>query len=163
MCRISRDAYNREKAAPHPEPLSQRILPWPVAPRRGLIHDEYPWGLFIVIRCKLSSFQNGYMKGFEIPRGHLGVVHLQSFMGVWHISLRIRILALVAQGHRNPVRKRRNLHTGQCRHAIKYLVTHHLYLVVAVADNVQPHGRSENVILLKSWIRAGEIPQCSQK
>ena len=64
--------------------------------RRGLIHDEYPWGLFIVIRRKLASFKNGYMKGFEIPRGHLGVVHLQRFMGVWHIPFRIRILALVA-------------------------------------------------------------------
>ena len=163
MCRISRDADNREKAAPYPEFLSQRILSWPVAPRRSLIHDEYPRGLFIVIRCKLASFQNGYMKGFEIPRGHLGVVHLQRFMGVWHIPFRIRILALVAQGHRNPVRKRRNLHAGQCRHAIKYLVTDHLFLVVAVAGDIQPHGRSENVVLLKSGIRAGEIPQRSQK
>src|SRR6516164_10388897 len=103
MCRISRDADNREKAAPNPESLSQRILSRPVALRRSLIHDEYPRGLFIVIRCKLSSLQNGYMKGFEIPRGHFGVVHLQSFMGVWHIAFRIRILALVAQGHRNPI------------------------------------------------------------
>src|SRR5580692_13023260 len=84
MCRISRDADNREKAAPYPEFLSQRILSRPVSPRRGLIHDEYPRGLFIVIRCKLASFQNGYMKGFEIPRGHFGVVHLQRFMGVSH-------------------------------------------------------------------------------
>src|SRR5579862_6369079 len=163
MCRISRDADDRETAAPDPEILSQRILPWPVAPRRGLIHDEYPRGLFIIIRCKLASFQNGYMKGFEIPRGHLGVVHLQRFMGVWHIPFWIGILALVAQGHRNPVRKRRNLHAGQCRHAIQYLVTDHLYLVVAVAGDIQSYGRSENVILLKSWIRAGEIPQRSQE
>ncbi len=103
------------------------------------------------------------MKGFEIPRGHLGVVHLQRFMRVWHIPFRIRIVPLVAQGHRNPVRKRRNLHAGQCRHAIKYLVTDHLFLVVAVAGDIQPHGRSENVVLLKSGIRAGEIPQRSQK
>ena len=103
------------------------------------------------------------MKGFEIPRGHLGMVHLQRFMGVRHIPFRIRILALVAQGHRNPVRKRRNLHAGQCRHAIKYLVTDHLFLVVAVAGDIQPHGRSKNVVLLKSGIRAGEIPQRSQK
>src|ERR1041385_1047623 len=119
MCRISRDADNREKSAPDPEILSQRILPWPVAPRRSLVHDEYPRGLFIVIRCKLASLQNGYMEGFEIPRGHLGVVHLQRFMGVWHIPFRIRIVPLVAQGHWNPVRKRSNLHAGQSRHAIK--------------------------------------------
>src|SRR5271166_7058390 len=112
MYRISRDADNREKAAPYPESLSQGILSWPVVPCRGLIHDEYPRGLFIVIRCKLASFQNGYMEGFEIPRGHLGMHHLQRFMRVRHIPFRIRILALVAQGHRNPVRKRRNLHTG---------------------------------------------------
>src|SRR6476646_1608877 len=107
MRRISRDADNREKAAPNSESLSQRILSRPVALRRSLIHDEYPRGLFIVIRRKLASFQNGYMKGFEIPRAHLGVGHLQRFMGVWHIPFRIRILALVAHGHRNPVRKRR--------------------------------------------------------
>src|SRR5690242_9582692 len=98
MCGISRDADNREKSAPHPEVLSQRIVSRPVAPRRGLIQDEYPRGLFVVIRRKLASFQNGYMEGFEIPRAHLGVVHLQRFMGVWHIAFRIRILALVAQG-----------------------------------------------------------------
>src|SRR6516164_3016731 len=121
MCRISRDADNREKAAPDPEILSQRILSWPVAPRRGLIHDEYPRGLFIVMRCKLASFQNGYMKGFEIPWAHFGVVHLQRFMRVWHIPVRIRILPLVAQGHWNPVRERRNFHAGQCGHAIKNL------------------------------------------
>src|SRR5579864_1407534 len=143
MCRISRDADNREKVAPYPEFLSQRILSRPVAPRRSLIHDEYPRGLFIVIRSKLSSFQNGYMEGFEIPRGHLGMVHLQRFMGVWHIPFRTRILALVAQGHRNPVRKRRNLHARQSRHAIKYLVTDHLLLVAAVASDIQPDGRSE--------------------
>src|SRR6516162_6089385 len=114
MCRISRDADNREKAAPDPEILSQRILSWPVAPRRGLIHDEYPRGIFIVMRCKLASFQNGYMEGFEIPRGYTGSLHLQRFMGVWHITFRIRILLLLAQGHRNPVRKRCNLHAGQC-------------------------------------------------
>src|SRR5215475_15921471 len=96
MCRISRDADNREKAAPDPEILSQRILPWPVAPRRGLIHDEYPRGLFIVMLRKLASFQNGYMKGLEIPRADLGVVHLQRFVRVWHIPFRIRILGLVA-------------------------------------------------------------------
>ena len=46
------------KRLPHTQSfLSQRILPWPVAPHRGLIHDEYPRGLFIVIRCKLASFQ----------------------------------------------------------------------------------------------------------
>src|ERR1700721_1385255 len=128
MWPISRDADNREKAAPYPEFLSQRILSRPVAPRRSLIHDEYPRGLFIVIRCKLSSFQNGYMKGFEIPRGHFGVVHLQRFMGVWHIPFRIGIFALVAQSHRNPVRTEPTLHPGQCRHAIKYLVTDHLFL-----------------------------------
>ena len=38
----------------------------------------------------------------------------------------------------------------QCQHAIKNLVTDHLFLVVAVAGNIQPHGRSENVVLLKS-------------
>src|SRR5881275_2212368 len=81
MCRISRDADNREKTAPNSESLSQRILSRPVAPRRSRIHDEYPRGLFIVIRRKLASFQNGYMKGLEIPRGHFGVVHLQRFMG----------------------------------------------------------------------------------
>src|SRR5215467_9911831 len=156
MCRISRDADNREKSAPHPESLSQRILSWPVSPRRGLIHDEYPRGLFIVMRCKLASFQNRYMEGFEIPRGHLGMHHLQRFMRAWCISSRIRILLLLAEGHRNPVGKRRNLHAGQCRHAIKNLVTDHLFLVAAVADNIQPHGRSENMILLKSGIRAGE-------
>src|SRR3954466_8427948 len=102
MCRISRDADNREKAAPNPESLTQRILSRPVAPRRGLIHDEYPRGLFIVLGRKLASFQNGYMEGFEIPRGHFGVVHLQRFMRAWHIPFRIGILALVAQGHRNP-------------------------------------------------------------
>src|SRR6478752_9483436 len=107
MCRISRDADNREESAPYPESLSQRILSRPVAPRRSLIHDEYPRGFFIVIRRKLASFQNGYMEGFEIPRAHLGVVHLQRFMRVWHISFRIRIFPFVAQGHRNPVRKRR--------------------------------------------------------
>src|ERR1043165_1023917 len=110
MCRISRNADNREKTAPNSEILSQRILSRPVAPRRGLIHDEYPRGLFIVIRRKLASFQNGYMKGLEIPRGHFGVVHLQRFMGMWHIPFRIRILSLVAQGHWNPVRKRSNFH-----------------------------------------------------
>src|SRR5215472_6209839 len=163
MCRISRHADNREKAAPHPESLSQRILSWPVAPRRGLIHDEYPRGLCIVMRCKLASFQNGYMEGFEIPLGHLGMHHLQGFVRAWCIPFRISILLLLAQGHRNPVRKRRNLYARQGRHAIKYLVTDQLYLVVAVADNIQPHGRSENMVLLKSWIRAGDIPQCSQK
>src|SRR5262252_7339133 len=146
MCRISCDADNREKAAPDPEVLSQRILSWPVAPRRGLIHDEYPRGLFIVIRRKLASFQNGYMKGFEIARGTLGGKHLQRSMRGWCIPFRIRILLLLAQGHRNPVGKRRNLHAGQCGHAIKYLVTDQPYLVVAVADNIQPHGRSENVV-----------------
>src|SRR5271156_3188449 len=98
MCRIPRNADNREKSAPHPESLSQWILPWPVAPRRGLIHDEYPWSLFIVIRRKLASFQNGYMEGFEIPWGHLRVVNLQRFMRVWHISFRIRILPFVTKG-----------------------------------------------------------------
>src|SRR5437868_15198825 len=110
MCRISRDADNREKSAPNSESLSQRILSRPVAPRRSLIHDEYPRGLFIVTRRKLPTFQNGYMEGFEIPRAHLGVVHLQRFMGVWHIPFRIRILALVALGNGDPVRTRRNLH-----------------------------------------------------
>src|SRR5215472_5596197 len=99
MCRIFGDADNRERAAPHHEFLSQRILTRPVAPRRVLIHDEYPRGLFIVIRRKLASFQNGYMEGFEIPRGNLGMVHMQRFMGVWHIPFWIRILALVAQSH----------------------------------------------------------------
>src|SRR6202789_3284724 len=140
MCRISRDADNREKAAPYPEFLSQRILSWPVALRRGLIHDEYPRGLFIVIRCKLASFQNGYMEGLEIPRGHLGMRHLQRFMRAWCIPFRIHILPLLGQAHRNPVRKRRNFHAGQCRHAIKNLVTDQLFLVVAVAGNIQPHG-----------------------
>src|SRR5437762_13973753 len=106
MCRISRDADNREKTAPNSESLSQRILSRPVAPCRSLIHDEYPRCLFIVIRRKLASFQNGYMKGFEIARGHLGVKHLQRFMRAWCIPFRIRILLLLAQGHRNPVGKR---------------------------------------------------------
>src|SRR6201987_3065221 len=105
MCRISRDADNGETAGPDPEILSQRILSWPVEPRRGLIHDEDPRGLFIVIRCKLASFQNGYMKGFEIPRGHLGAVHMQIRMGVWHIPFRKRSPALVAQRQRNPLHK----------------------------------------------------------
>src|SRR5215831_6042034 len=140
MCRIFRDADNREESAPHPEILSQRILPWPVAPRRGLIHDEYPRGPFIVMRCKLASSQNGYMEGFEIPLGHLGMHHLQRFMRAWYISFRIRILLLLAEGHRNPVGKRRNLHARQCRHTIKNLVTEHLYLVVAVSGNIQPYG-----------------------
>src|SRR5581483_7682202 len=38
-------------------------------------------------------------------------------------------------------------HARQCRHAIQNLVTDHINLVVAVADNIQPHGRSENVVL----------------
>ena len=103
------------------------------------------------------------MKGFEIPRAHLGILHQQRFMGVRHIPFRIRIVPLLDQGHRNPVGKRRNLHAGQCRHAIQYLVTDQLCLVVAVAGNIQPHGRSENVVLLKSGVRAGEIPQRSQE
>ena len=103
------------------------------------------------------------MKGFEIPRAHLGILHQQRFMGVRHIPFRIRIVPLLDQGHRNPVGKRRNLHAGQCRHAIKYLVTDQLCLVVAVAGNIQPHGRSENVVLLKAGVRRGEIPQRSQK
>src|SRR5260370_17927637 len=102
MCRISRDPDNLEKAAPDPEFLSQRILSRPVAPRRGLIHDEYPRGLFIVIRRKLASLQNGYVKGFEIPRGHLGVVHLQIFMWLGHIPFRRPILALSTHRNRTP-------------------------------------------------------------
>src|SRR5438046_1487915 len=66
-----------------PERVGVRLKRFEV--RNFKAHDEYPRGLFIVVRCKVPSFQNGYMERFEIPRGHLGVVHLQRFMGVWHI------------------------------------------------------------------------------
>src|SRR5579871_6148102 len=95
---IPRNTDNRGKAAPHPESLSQRILSWPEAPCRGLIHDDDIRGLLIVILSKLASFQNGYMKGFEMPRTHLGILHQQRFVGVRHIPFRISIGPLLDQG-----------------------------------------------------------------